>query len=189
MKKYARTTTNPTQANDMVKNITTFHTQLTDPAIDATQTITSTNYPAIDSYLTSVTNIVQPVVNLATSCLMEANDGIASAKYQKSKENLDESKERLEFLQTPEENVSYYEGWFPLFRPMKPVMMFIIFGVGLVLFILSILLFLQLGGVEINIRMPSTGGFNMSLNPYMKYIIGGIVAGCIVGYGISKIYR
>jgi len=192
--------TQETQTNDIIHNLQTFYNQLTDSTVDQRQNVDENVYRTVDSYLTDLSRSV-PVIQLATNCLTEsARTPLVSltTDYNNQKERLDESKERLEFIKAPEEQVSYYAGWFPLFRPMKPTVLFWLFGISLALLILSILLFLRVGGFEIHITLPA---MNMGLSgmsglsglsamsgistSYMNYLMvgsGGLVVGGIIAY-------
>jgi len=175
----------PTQMNDIIKNLTDFHKQLSDPTVDQLQTVEPNAYASIDTYLTKIQNANITLIQLANNCLAESVERPLTAvasDFNTEKERLDESKDRLEFIQAPEEDVSYYAGWFPLFRPMKPTMIFWLFGISLALLILSILLFLKVGGIEVLIKVPETNMVMPDFSPYVKYAIGGVGAGAVVAY-------
>ena len=183
-----------TQAHNIMHNLQTFYSQLTDSTVDQRQTVDENAYTPVDSYLTNLSSSI-PLIQLATNCLTESAGTplvTLTTDYNNQKELLDESKERLEFIKAPEEHVSYYAGWFPLFRPMKPTVLFWLFGISLALLIVSILLFLRVGGVEIHITLPA---MNMGLSglsgmsgistSYMNYLMvgsGGLVVGGIIAY-------
>jgi hypothetical protein len=175
----------------MLTNLQTFYTSLT-TNVDPIQPITDTNsLEKIRQYLTSIDTVQIPILNLVKSCTGEASQSVSMDNYAAAKERMTTSQERLEFIQTPEQNVSYYEGWFPLFRPIVRPALFILFSVSLTLFLLSIILLLRMNGIELKLVFPE-----VSINPYgqaggiptsYKAVTGAaIVVGGLVGYYGSK---
>ena len=142
------------------------------------------------TYIDTIQNSVIPSITFAASCLSESlqvdNRGLNEAQAQ-----LDESKERYESIKNPETNVSYYEGWFPIVRPMSEGALFGLFGAAIFMLLLSIFIFLRLAGVVINIQIPEIilPEFLMNiftLPPNSQYfILGGIIAGIFGGIGYS----
>jgi hypothetical protein len=74
------------------------------------------------------------------------------------KAKTEESRLRLESIKSPEEKVSYYEGWFPLFRPMTETMIFTLFGTGLLLLLVGLAVFLKMGGISLEFQVVGVGG-------------------------------
>jgi hypothetical protein len=70
------------------------------------------------------------------------------------KEKTEESRLRYESLKTPEERVSYYEGWFPLLRPISETGLFVLFGLSLLFLFYSAALFLRMAGIQLDITLP-----------------------------------
>ena len=142
------------------------------------------------TYLDTIQNSVIPSITFAASCLSESlqvdNKGLKEAQAQ-----LDESKERYESIKNPETNVSYYEGWFPIVRPMSEGALFGLFGAAIFMLLLSIFIFLRLAGVVINIQIPEIILPEFLMNIFtlppnsQYYILGGIVAGIFGGIGYS----
>ena len=142
------------------------------------------------TYLDTIQNTFIPSITLASSCISESlqvdNKGLNQAQAL-----LDESKERYESIKNPENNVSYYEGWFPIVRPMSEGALFGLFGAAIFMLLLSIFIFLRLAGVVINIQIPEIilPEFLMNiftLPPNSQYfILGGIIAGIFGGIGYS----
>lgn len=142
------------------------------------------------TYIDTIQNSVIPSITFAASCLSESlqvdNKGLKEAQAQ-----LDESKERYESIKNPETNVSYYEGWFPIVRPMSEGALFGLFGAAIFMLLLSIFIFLRLAGVVINIQIPEIILPEFLMNIFtlppnsQYYILGGIVAGIFGGIGYS----
>jgi hypothetical protein len=169
----------------IIANLTQFNTALTTNNIDQRQAVNPTSANIIKEYLNDLTSTNIPVLSLVDTCTREAQLSVDSAKYNDAKQTLDTSKERLELIKTPEQRVSYYEGWFPLFRPMNRSALFGLFGTGLFLLLLSILLFLRLHGVELLLKFPelSIGGSSFSIpSSYKVWAVAGIIVGGLVGY-------
>ena len=78
--------------------------------------------------------------------------------------------------------MSFYQGWFPLFRPMKEGSMFALFGISMLILITAILLLLQLTGIEVNIILPTIVIAEVSgeFGKYMPYIYGGGALGLLI---------
>lgn len=148
------------------------------------------NAQAVLTYLDTIQNTFVPSITFASSCLSESlqvdNKGLKEAQAQ-----LDESKERYESIKNPETNVSYYEGWFPIVRPMSEGALFGLFGAAIFMLLLSIFIFLRLAGVVINIQIPEIILPEFLMNIFtlppnsQYYILGGIVAGIFGGIGYS----
>jgi hypothetical protein len=156
----------------------------------ATPTQNFINAQAVLTYLDTIQNTFIPSITFASSCLSESlqvdNKGLKEAQAQ-----LDESKERYESIKNPETNVSYYEGWFPIVRPMSEGALFGLFGAAIFMLLLSIFIFLRLAGVVINIQIPEIILPEFLMNIFtlppnsQYYILGGIVAGIFGGIGYS----
>ena len=176
----------------ITNSLQAFKTSLTSN-VDQLQVITDTaGLAAIQTYLQSIDTVQLPILHLAQSCTGEANVDISMESANEAKEKLTTSMERLEFIQNPEEHVSYYEGWFPLFRPMVRTVLFILFGLSLLLLLLSIALFLRMNGIELQFILPSSSSFGsvgamgtegFSIPSSYTYAVGaGTVVGGILGY-------
>jgi hypothetical protein len=111
-----------------------------------------------------------------------------SEDYEAQVKATDESKSRLDAITTPEQHVSYYDGWFPLFRPIKESSLFGLFAVSIFMLLLSVLIFLRMKGIEINIIMPQ-GSIDLSwMITYIPYGGIGIALGFAVAYILYKYY-
>jgi len=141
-------------------------------------------YSAIDTYLSSVQNTQIPVLQLVANCLSEANSPDTQELKVLEKEH-DEAKARYEGITTDVERVSYYQGWFPMFRPMKEVSLFVLFGVSMFIMLVSILLLLHVSGIRVNISFPLQffidmySYFGHTLGYFTSYFIGGLIVGFI----------
>jgi len=143
---------------------------------------------AIVAYLTSLSNTYLPIIRLADNCLKESLQVDQSA-LKAAQQKLDESQSRLASITNPEENVSYYEGWFPMVRPMTEPALLGIFGAAIFMLLLSILVFLRLQGVEINLIIPELIIPYFTLPPNASYYMyGGLATGIVgaIGYAYYK---
>jgi hypothetical protein len=59
------------------------------------------------------------------------------------------AKDRAAMVKRPEMTASYYDGWFPLNRPLKTMSVPILIGLATLFFVFSILMFLELFGLKI----------------------------------------
>ena len=141
---------------------------------------------AVTTYLDSLENTYIPTIQHVENCLRESLF-IDNTKTKKSQDNLDEAKSRLAAITNPEENVSYYEGWFPIVRPMTESALFGLFGAAIFLLLLSIMILLRLTGVQIDITIPEIVLPYFQLPPNASYYIYGGIAVGIIG-GLSYAY-
>jgi hypothetical protein len=167
--------------------LTTFQTQLAPATVDQLQDITQKGgYSNVNTFITGLQTTYLPVIRLADNCLREATQVDRSA-YNAAKAKAEESNLRLKSILTPEQHLSYYDGWFPLIRPMSEKALFGIFGAALFMLILSILVFLRMTGVQIQLQIPEITYMPswLTLPPYTSYYIyGGITAG-LIGTGVA----
>ena len=142
-------------------------------------------YADINTFLTSLGTSVLPVIRLANTCLRE-NLQVDTTAYEEAKAKAEESKLRLNSILTPEQHLSYYDGWFPLIRPMTESALFGIFGAALFMLIMSILIFLRMTGVQIQLQIPEmTGPSWFTLPPNASYYMYGGLAAGLIGTGIA----
>lgn len=139
------------------------------------------------TYMTAVNKDIT-TLGFITNCVTD-NVDTSVAVYDAQKQ-LDISKHRYEQLKSPETHVSYYEGTFPIYRPIKESTLFALFGVGLVLMLLALVCFLRTQGIEINVIFPQTS-FSISgiLSGQAKYIGIASVVGVVLGYFMHIYYK
>ena len=140
----------------------------------------------VNDYVRSISTTYLPIIKLADLCLQESLQSDTSA-LTTAQTNLDESKSRLESITNPERHVSYYEGWFPMVRPMTEFALFGLFAAAIFMLLLSILVFLRLSGVQIDIQIPELA-FNLPPNA-SYYMYGGVAAGIVGGIGYAYYLR
>jgi len=143
---------------------------------------------AATTYITALTAQVQQLAYVA-NCMTEQTDATDSL-YSNTKQ-LAVSKDRYEQLHSPETHVSYYEGTFPIYRPIGQSTLFVLFGVGLFLMLLSILFFLRTQGVEIQLIMPQTtilSGISTMFVGQSTYIGIAATFGIVLGYLLHVYY-
>lgn len=123
---------------------------------------------------------------LAANCKDSPDTMLTS--YTDQKKITETAKLRLESIQSPEEKVSYYEGWFPLNRPLNDVSLFVLFSLSILFLLISVSVFLRMGGVEFNFLAQPTGGFaaflaqfGFMLETYRLPILYGLGTGALIG--------
>lgn len=121
---------------------------------DTGQSITDkAGYSEINTFLSALKTTQLPTLRLVDNCLKE-DQQIDMTEYNSAKAIEQESKSRLESILTPEQHTSYYEGWFPIVRPMTEFSLFLLFGGALFLLLVSITIFLSMSGVVVQIQIP-----------------------------------
>jgi hypothetical protein len=185
---------NPTNADSFLGsyNVTNLQTKLnniasilSDPNIGSSANINTVMGAAdVARYISNVQTNDIPTLRFMINCIEESTASPDLHAYEEAKQVLDASKERLEMVRNPENHVSNYEGWFPLTRPMRESSLFIIFGIGLLLFLLSIVLFIKRQGVEINVA--TSPGYELAVKSVYQTVKGYglliVVAGSLIGY-------
>jgi hypothetical protein len=144
---------------------------------------------ATTAYLNDLNIQVQQLAYVA-NCISEQTNATDSL-YSNTKQ-LAVSKDRYEQLKSPETRVSYYEGTFPIYRPIHQSTLFVLFGVSIFLMLLSILFFLRTQGVEIQIIMPQTtllSGISTFLVGQTTYITMAATFGIVLGYLLHIYYK
>jgi hypothetical protein len=181
--KLSDSSNDPTQRNnDLKNNLSLFRDAIIGSNIDQLQQIQSPNFPIIQKYLDAV-NISQiPVLQQVNQCLRETTTPDTS-EYVSQLNDTSESKVRLDSIKNMDTEISYYEGWFPLFRPMKEVTLFALFATSILLILLGIAIFLHLAGVDLDIKFPSfdLGSNGEETTSYTLYILIGIGLSTFVG--------
>jgi len=179
--------------SSMIDNLKKFHSSLKSPAVNQGgnlakdgNTIIKSGSGDYNAYIETIENSQLPIQRLSATCLLEAiaPDPIA---LQDSQKRLEVSQARYELISPDTERVSYYEGWFPLYRPVKESNIFILFGTSIVILIAAILQFLRMNGVELKLIVPIINFDWIDFSAAKGYLFGGtLVAGIIVGIGISS---
>lgn len=168
---------------NMLKRLQEFRANLERVPAEQRANLQITTDVGVKSYLDTVQSNIT-YLRFVDECLKSANnyDGL-----QKQKEKTEESKIRYESLKTPEERVSYYEGWFPLFRPISETGLFVLFGIALLALFYSAALFLRLGGISLDITLPGVvAGDSYGFSFLEGY--GPIVIGFILGVITATYY-
>ena len=163
---------------DLTTNIQGFRDGLLGSGADQLQlTSNSPQKATVNNYMNTVQTSQLPILRLVDSCLFEATNPDYNS-LQKTQDKVDVSKTRLDAILESNNKVSYYEGWFPLFRPMSEVSLFSLFAVSIFALLFSISVFLRLNGVELELIIP--GGSEFSTESFVPYVkIGSILAGVI----------
>jgi len=171
----------PGQINSIKTNLTTFNASLA--RLDQGLSFAGTDInalPRVQEFLTSLKTTYMPIVGLVDNCLRESLQ-IDTSALKAAQNRLSESESRLAAVTRPEENVSYYEGWFPIIRPMTEIGLFGLFTSAIFMLLLSILVFLRLSGVQIDIQIPEIMIPYFTLPPNSSYYMYGGLATGIIG--------
>ena len=179
LSEYKISNTSPTPANDTYTNVNQFVADLGTLTSGTVVSNSIGNSPIVNIYLPYLEDVYLPVLQNVKNCLQESS----IPDYNKLKDQrqvTDESKSRFESIKNPERQVSYFEGWFPLVRPISERALFLLFGIGMAFMLLAVGVFLRLSGVQISFIMPTfTSEYGTS--DYTKYLPLGGIAGVIVG--------
>lgn len=139
-----------------------------------------------------MTDLKRQIRQLAfvANCVTEQGD-VTDALYS-AKESLSLSKDRYDQMHSPETHVSYYEGTFPIYRPVSQSTLFVLFGVGLFLMLLSLLCFMRTQGIELQLVMPQSTlpGISYSMFAGQGTYIGiASLVGIVLGYFLHVYYK
>jgi hypothetical protein len=179
--KIADSTNDPSQRlNDIKTNLSLFRDGLIGSNIDQGQQVTSGNFPAIQTYLNTIETNQLPVLRQVNQCLVETTIPDTS-EYVQQANATSESQARLDFIQKSDTNISYYEGWFPLFRPMKEVTLFALFAISLLLLLMAIGVLLHLAGIDLDIKFPMMEFGGEEGGSYTTYVLIGIGLSATLG--------
>jgi hypothetical protein len=74
------------------------------------------------------------------------------------------AKDRVKYTRDSDRPVSFYESWFPIGRPMKPIMIPVLFGIALFFAVFFFMLFLSSMGFFFSVRVLET--------PYFEIFMG-----------------
>jgi hypothetical protein len=155
---------------------------------NASHTYTFSNSPDLVTYIATLKRQIRELAFVANCVTEQADftDDLYSAK-----ESLALSKERYDQMNSPETHVSYYEGTFPIYRPVGQTTLFVLFGVGLFLMLLSLLCFMRTQGIELQVVMPQSSlpGISSLFAGQGTYIGIASVVGIVLGYFLHVYYK
>jgi hypothetical protein len=169
--------------SNMLKRLQEFRASLEKVPAEQRANMQITTEVGVKDYLNTVQSNVT-YLRFVDECLKSSNnyDGL-----QEQRDKTEESKLRYESLKTPEERVSYYEGWFPLFRPISETGLFALFGIALLALFYSAALFLRMGGISLDITLPGVvAGDSYGFSFLEGY--GPIVVGFVLGLIAATFY-
>lgn len=145
--------------------------------------------PPTVNYINTLHTQVQQLAYVS-NCITDQADS-TDALFAAKKE-LALSKERYDMLHSPETHVSYYEGTFPIYRPIGQSTLFILFGMGLFLMLLSLVLFFRTQGIELQLVVPQSlvlpGIWPMFAGQW-AYIGIAACVGVVLGYVLHIYYK
>jgi len=90
------------------------------------------------------------------------------------KQDVDIAKDRATMVARPEATASYYDGWFPLNKPLKHVSVPILIGFATLFLTLALMLLLELVGIKIIMQAYVPQNFMTGTPDYRRpfYIMG-----------------
>lgn len=185
LEKLTSTTSTP---KGILKRLTDFKNEIGSvPNVNQTGTIDFTTPPEhvdINTFLTKLEGPKKLEYELAVSCNA---DKVSFQGLDAEKQAMEESKLRLDGIRNSDTHVSYYEGWFPLFRPMSETSLFTVFSISIALLLVSIVAFLRMQGIELQILTPvSNFDFMATLRGYSSYIWAAIAVGLGIAFTATK---
>jgi len=165
--------------------------KLSDENISSDSNInTVPSYKTVTDYISNVQTNDIPTIKFMINCIKESKATPDLQGYEDAKHQVAASKQRLEQLLHPEDHVSYYEGWFPTTRPLRESSLFILFGLGLFILLLAIILLIRRQGVQVNVA--TSPAYDSAVNSVYETVKGygflTIGAGVLIGY-LIHIYR
>ena len=117
----------------------------------------------IEAQLTSYETCARSqILGLQTSSTtISSRQGSVSSiakQIEEAKKDLAIAKDRVLSVKHPERISSYYESWFPMYRPLKENTIPLLIGVSLFMFLVAILLIFSYVGISFNLFVPAPGG-------------------------------
>jgi hypothetical protein len=131
----------------------------------------------IEQSVFSVTNCLQEKINILKN--MSTTDAEAQTKItaieqkiETEKKNVQVSTDRVAYARNPVASVSYYQSWFPIDRPLKPLMMPILIGISVFVSMASFAYLLACANIFLLVEYKSNGTFlrDMGLEPYVTFL-------------------
>jgi hypothetical protein len=178
--------------SDTITNLQNFRDSLIASRADTLRQLPTNNQSveAVRTYMNQLHTSVLPYYRLVNNCIKEQKEARWD-EWNEQKESTHESKERYDSVMHPELKVSYYEGWFPIFRPMTETSLFFLFAIGSFLILFSLAFFLRMGGVEFDFKLPFTSDSTSFFESYKPYLVtfgitSVVFASIILGVGYSK---
>lgn len=154
------------EQNSIFSDSSTFNTwyNSTKTSIDGiTSTSPTTIIAAISDTLMKMSlclEIKSNAVSGTANDISQTQEAILNLNEQilKEEENAAIAKDRVGYIRHPEENVSNYESWFPIDRPIHTLSLIIILSISLFVLIFLLLFLLSFLGIDIMLyRKPSMG--------------------------------
>ena len=84
--------------------------------------------------------------------------------------NIDIAKQRLESIRNPERYTSYYEGWFPIDRPIQPITTITLIALITFLSVFILLFIISLLGINLTIQRDITSSMGLNRYSFMYWL-------------------
>ena len=142
------------------KTILSVFAQITTDPTTAQQT-------SLTSLETSVTNMkscLQEKINAnanVPTTISNNHDDILSLQDEIKQEEVNASiaKDRVEFIRHPEQNVSNYESWFPLDRPLQTITVIVLISINIFMFTFLFMIMMSLAGYDLYLYTQPSRNF------------------------------
>ncbi len=85
---------------------------------------------------------------------LQSNMLTLDASLNKQEKAIEIAKERLNYVQDQNTNVSYYQGWFPIQRPLKQTTVPVLVFLTILFLMFSCGLLLKMGGMQVQVGIP-----------------------------------
>jgi hypothetical protein len=122
----------------------------TDPTVENINELVYTIAPDVKAHQDCISSQALSAANIVTDMSMKQSDLDNVKTTIKQRENdVKITQDRANIARNPELTRSYYDGWFPINRPLKHYTIPILIALSIFFFILSFLYFMNLFGIDL----------------------------------------
>jgi hypothetical protein len=122
----------------------------TDPTVENINELVYTIAPDVKAHQDCISSQALSAANIVTDMSMKQSDLDNVKTTIKQRENdVKITQDRAKIARNPELTRSYYDGWFPINRPLKHYTIPILIALSIFFFILSFLYFMNLFGIDL----------------------------------------
>jgi len=113
-------------------------------------------------------NIINLQSSSTTIAILQGSLASVAKEIEEAKNDLSIAKDRVASIKDPERVASYYESWFPMYRPLKHNTIPLLIGLSIFMFVIAVLLVFSYAGISFKLFLPVIGGNNASYGtPFM----------------------
>jgi antibiotic biosynthesis monooxygenase (ABM) superfamily enzyme len=122
----------------------------TDPTVEDINELVYTIAPDVKAHQDCISSQALSAANIVTDMSMKQSDLDNVKTTLKQRENdVKITHDRVKIARNPELTRSYYDGWFPINRPLKHYTIPILIALSIFFFVLSFLYFMNLFGIDL----------------------------------------